>query len=270
MAEYFLGTQGWRHAGWLGSFYAEHAEPGDMLGIYAHSFNTVEVAESALAVPPGPVLRDWGRAVPPDFRFALTLPLAITHELRLQGGADLLFAFVERIAYLGERLGPVRIALSPAFHPGPDASRILANFLAALPSECRWAVEFRHRAWLRADTLALLRARNVAVVLADGRWLPRPRVLDLATRPTADFAYVRWSGVGKPFADVARPQLERRRELAQWRRALHTLSLRVEAVFGYAGNAFQGHAPHTVRSLVPAPRPEPEAAEVPWRQPQPV
>jgi hypothetical protein len=40
--------------------------------------------------------------------------------------------------------------------------------------------------------LALLAEHHVALALSDGRWIPRKQMMQLATRPTADFLYVRW------------------------------------------------------------------------------
>lgn len=270
MGDIVLGTQGWKHRTWVGSFYPHGTATREMLTRYGRAFGTVEVTETAIAVPAGPVLRDWGMAVPAHFRFAFTLPLVITHEYRLRGSANLLGEFVDRVSQLGERLGPIRIALSPAFRPHAGTRRALADFLEALPSGYHWAVEFRHRGWLSDDTHALLSAHNVAIVLADGRWLPRARLLDLVSRPTADIAYLRWSGGRRRLTDVSRSEVDRSRELRAWRRALAALAGRVGTVFGYAGDAFEGHAPHTVRALASDERAEPDAVELPWRQAQPV
>lgn len=269
MADILLGTQGWRHDGWIGSFYPAGTRPEAMLPIYAEAFSTVEVPETALAVPAEPVLLDWAAAVPEAFTFALTLPLTMTHEHRLAGGSSTLFEFCARARRLGARLGPIRIALSPAFAPRSETRSTLARFLAALPDGLRWAVEFRHRGWVDRPTLDLLRAHNVALVLADGRWLPRPRVLDLAAQPTADFAYVRWDGVGG-LLDVSRAQRDRVAERRRWQRALRILSGQVSTIFGYVGHRFEGHAPDSVRALAALVPPVATPVESRWPQPQPV
>lgn len=258
MTDVLLGTQGWRHTAWLGSFYPAAMPPDEMLARYAAAFPTVEVTDSALALPRELVLREWGAAVPSDFRFAFTAPLPLTHEHRLAGGAELLHEFSARLACLGERLGPIRIPLSAAFRPDPDARRRLAAFLAALPEDRRWALEFRDRRWLDGATLGLLRSHGVAAVLSDSRWLPRARVLDLVEQPTADFAYFRWSGRGPSRRAAAATD----GDLRPWERAVRRLAGRVDLVFGYFGEQFGGHAPSSARALIRSLLPEPVAASV--------
>ena len=94
----------------------------------------------------------------------------------------------------------------------------------------------------------LLRGRNVALVLTDGRWIKRGIVLDLALEPTADFVYVRWSGAARNAGAGGAPA-DRTRELTLWAGALRPLAERVGAVYGYFGNQFQGHAPASARQM---------------------
>ena len=79
-------------------------------------------------------------------------------------------------------------------------------------------------------------------MLVEGRWLEREKMIDLAIRPTADFAYVRWMGGGKRIED-------RDRELSMWAMALAALAARVSTVYGYFSNHFQGHAPASAREM---------------------
>ncbi len=244
-----LGTQGWAYPGWVGSFYPAGTRPPDMLGVYARAFRTVEVDTTFYGLPASAVVREWAARVPADFRFALKVPQEITHSRQLVDGDDLLGRFLDRARLLGDRLGPLLIQLSPAFRADDDNRRILADFLAKLPAGFRWAVEFRDPRWIVPRTAELLRTRKVALTLADGRWIRRRTMLDLASQPTADFAYVRWMGSGRRVVDYPRLQTDRERELTMWAVAIDHLRARVRDVFGFFNNHFQGHSPGSVRRL---------------------
>jgi uncharacterized protein YecE (DUF72 family) len=248
-ATVLLGTQGWNYPAWVGPLYPPGTRPGEMLGLYARAFRTVEVDSTFYAIPPEPVVAGWRDRVPGEFRFALKVPQEVTHDRRLVDTESVLERFVIRARVLGEKLGPLLLQLPPDFTPTADARRALTGFIAALPPGFRWAVEFRHSGWLTPETSQLLRSRNVALTLVDGRWIKRGRMLDLAIEPTADFGYVRWMGPDRQLTDYSKPQVDRSRELSMWAVALAALAARVKTMFGYFNNHFQGHSPHSVREF---------------------
>jgi uncharacterized protein YecE (DUF72 family) len=85
--------------------------------------------------------------------------------------------------------------------------------------------------------------------LSDGRWIPRKVMLNLAARPTADFAYIRWMGPNRDLVDYARVQVDRSHEIEQWSDAIDDLAQKVSDVYGYVANTFSGHSPATAREL---------------------
>jgi uncharacterized protein YecE (DUF72 family) len=150
---------------------------------------------------------------------------------------------------LGTTLGPLLIQLSPEFHPSWANRDALRAFLELLPIRHRWAVEVRHAGWLDGETLDLLRSRGVALALADGRWIKRAMVQELAIEPTADFGYVRWMGEQRRITDFSHVQRDREDEMATWRDVLESLASRVRTVYGYFNNQYQGHSPQSARSM---------------------
>jgi uncharacterized protein YecE (DUF72 family) len=242
-----IGAQGWNYDAWVGPFYPSGTRPADYLAVYARAFNTVEVDSTFYAIPPVRTIREWGSRVPGGFTFALKLPQEITHENRLRGSADQMELFLERARELGEKLGPVLIQLGQAFAPAELPA--LARFLPALPGDVRFAVEFRNRGWIHDGVLALLAEHHVALVLSDARWIPRKTMLTLASRPTADFSYVRWMGPDRELVDYSRIQVDRTREIEAWATVLPTVAARGIDVYGYVNNHFAGHAPATARDL---------------------
>jgi len=217
--------------------------------VYARAFRTVEVDSTFYAIPAEPVIRSWRERVPEGFAFALKVPQEITHEKRLIEVEPLLHRFCARASVLGTTIGPLLIQLSPEFHPTWANRDALRAFLELLPIRFRWAIEFRHPGWLDAETLELLRSYGVALALADSRWIKRGIVLELAIEPTADFAYVRWMGEQRRITDFSHVQIDRESELAQWVQALEALASRVQTVYGYFNNQYQGHSPESARTM---------------------
>ncbi|MEI9888899.1 MAG: DUF72 domain-containing protein [Rhizomicrobium sp.] len=100
----------------------------------------------------------WAASVPADFRFAVKMPKAITHERRLADADDLLARFLGEAGELGGRLGALLVQLPPslAFNEG-----IAGAFFAALRARFDGAVvcEPRHASWFTAKVDAFLRKR---------------------------------------------------------------------------------------------------------------
>ena len=248
-ATIFLGTQGWNYPDWVGPFYPPGTPPGDRLSVYARAFPTVEVDSTFYAIPAGAVVQSWRERVPEGFVFSLKVPQEITHEKRLIDVEQLLHRFCGRASLLGATLGPLLVQLSPEFHPTWANRDALRGFLELLPGAYRWAVEFRHAGWLDGETLDLLRSRGVALALADSRWIKRPIVQQLAIEPTAPFGYVRWMGEQRRITDFSHVQIDRETELLAWREVLESLAARVDTVYGYFNNQYQGHSPQSARNL---------------------
>jgi uncharacterized protein YecE (DUF72 family) len=71
----------------------------------------------------------------------------------------------------------------------------------------------------------------------------------LALEPTADFAYLRWEGTGRRITDYSRVQVDRDQEFDHWERVIEVLRPRVKMIVGYFDDRFQGHAPHSARTM---------------------
>ena len=242
-----IGTQGWNYDAWLGPFYPNGTRPADFLTIFSRAFDTVEVDSTFYAVPPSKTVRGWAARTPRDFKFALKLPQEITHERRLRDVKDLANEFFDRARELEDKLGPILIQLGPDF--APVELPALAHFLPMLPRDIQFAVEFRQRGWIHDGVLALLAEHNVALTLTDARWIPRKQMMALASRPTADFTYIRLMGPDRAIVDYSRVQVDRTREIEQWASVISPLAERRGEVYVYVNNHFQGHSPSTAREM---------------------
>lgn len=241
-----LGTQGWNYDAWVGPFYPAGTRPAEFLTVYARAFDTVEVDSTFYAVPAAKTVRGWASRTPDQFEFALKMPQEVTHERRLRGCGDVAAEFFDRARELGDKLAVILLQFGPDF--GPTELPALADFLPTLPSDIKFAIEFRQRGWIYDGVLALLAEHGVALTLTDGKWIPRKQVFALADRPTADHVYVRWLG-SRQIVDFSRVQVDRSRDLDAWADVLARLEKDGKTIRGYFNNHFSGHSPASARDL---------------------
>ena len=192
-----IGTSGYNYPEWKGSFYPADLPSAKMLPYYAGRFSTVEINYTFYRMPTPKLVAGWTAQVPPGFRFTLKAPRRITHDKRLRPAdvAEPLRAFVTAAAELGPRMGALLFQLPPNFKK--DLA-VLTEFLALLPPKVTAAFEFRHESWLDDEVYAVLRAKNVALCVADSTTRETPVVT------TADYAYLRLRDEGYDEADIAR------------------------------------------------------------------
>ena len=147
-----IGTAGW-------AIRKEHAAlfPGDgsHLERYARRLNAVEINSSFYRPHRRATYERWAASVPARFSFAVKVPRAITHELRLKKADAALDAFLEQARGLGDKLGVLLIQLPPSF---AFDLRTASTFFAALRKRYTGGVAFepRHASWFtpRAEALA--------------------------------------------------------------------------------------------------------------------
>jgi uncharacterized protein YecE (DUF72 family) len=159
------GTSGYAFKEWKGNFYPADLASDGWLGFYASKLPTVEINNTFYRLPKEHVLRDWADQVPEQFTFAIKASQRITHHARLKPEcADALAFLLRNTAVLGHRLGPILFQLPPNMKK--DLERLRA-FLALLPRDRRFTIEFRHESWFDDDVLGALREHDVALCVAE-------------------------------------------------------------------------------------------------------
>jgi len=265
-----VGVSGWRYPRWRGDFYPQGLAQRRELEYLGERFSTVELNGSFYSLQRPTSYRRWADSVPEDFVFAVKGSRYVTHMLRLHD-VDTALAnfFASGVLALGARLGPLLWQLPErlSFEPG-----LLGSFLATLPRSTGEALAMarRHdervdgRDWLRIagdvplrhaieprspsfgapESLELLRAHGVSLVVADtaGRW-PRFEAL------TADFVYVRLHGAEELYhsgygGSALRAWAE---EVRGWAEGAN--GERPRDVYAYFDNDALGHAPHDATAL---------------------
>jgi uncharacterized protein YecE (DUF72 family) len=243
MATIRIGAQGWSYPDWVGAFYPPGSRQQDWLPFYAEVFDTVEL-DTTFYHPPRPsVVRSWARHTPSRFLFAAKVPQRITHEARLSNMGESLKEFVEALAPLGERLGPLLVQMPAEFERDAGTAGVLDRFLAAVPRDLRLAVEFRHASWHAPETYDLLRRHRAALAWTQWRDLPR------LTEVTADFLYCRWLGDRREIERFDRVRIDRADDLAAWKADVERALPEVREVFGYFNNHWAGHAPASANEM---------------------
>jgi uncharacterized protein YecE (DUF72 family) len=190
-----VGTSGYNYPEWRGTFYPADLPARKMFDFYAARFPTVEINATFYRMPTPKTVSAWAEAAPPGFVFVLKAPQRMTHFSRLRDVDDPLRFFCDTARLLGDRLGPLLFQLPPNFKK--DTGR-LADVLVQIPPDLRSAWEFRHESWFADDVYERLRARNVALCIADTEAGTTPAVA------TADFGYLRLRAVDYSDADLAR------------------------------------------------------------------
>jgi len=209
------GISGWRYPPWRGVFYPPGLPQRKELEYASRRLRTIEINGSFYSLQRPESYARWAAETPADFVFAVKGPRFVTHMKKLAGvEAPLANFFASGVLALGAKLGPVLWQLPPSL--GYDPER-LAGFFAQLPRSTgtaaelaarhdermdgralltttadrplRHALEVRHGSFETAGFVELLRAHDVALVVADtaGRW---PALLDA----TSDHVYIRLHG----------------------------------------------------------------------------
>ena len=225
----YVGTSGYNYPEWKGTFYPENLAASKMLPYYAERFSTVEINYTFYRMPTAQLVAGWAAQVPADFKFTLKAPKRITHDRRLRDVADPVRGFCEAAAELGPQLGALLFQLAPNFKK--DLA-VFDDFLAVLPPRLCAAFEFRHDSWLEDEVYARLRARNLALCIADSEKRTTP------VMATADYAYLRLRDEGYTGQHIA-----------EWADKAKELSTHCRDIYVYFKHEEEGKGPEFGRML---------------------
>ncbi len=146
-----------------------------MLAYYAERLRGVELNGSFYRTPPETTLVNWAEGTPADFRFCMKAHRGLTYSADAFDRIGLARIVGERLAPLGDRLGPVLLQFPPARRRN---AALLDGLLGALGRPA--AAEFRHESWFDDDTYSVLSAHGAALVVTDEEKWPRAPLVDVA------------------------------------------------------------------------------------------
>ena len=278
-----IGISGWRYPRWRGSFYPKGLPQRRELEYASRCFSSIELNGSFYSLQHPDSFRRWYDETPDDFVFAVKGGRYLTHMLQLKDVEQALATFLAQgVLALGHKLGPFLwqfpermrfdaarmeafLDLLPA--DTDAASRLARRRVAARlkgravlaprhPGPLRHALEVRHPDFVVPAFVDMLRARGIALVVADtaGRW---PFVEEV----TADFMYVRLHGDSElytsGYGDAALDDWARR--LRAWQRGVQPGDARRATraripriprdVYCYFDNDAKVHAPFDAMAL---------------------
>jgi len=226
----WVGTSGYNYPEWKGSFYPETLPAAKMLPYYAERFPTVEINYTFYRTPTEKVVDGWNRATPDRFKLTLKAPKRITHDARLRDCGDRVRQFMETAATLGPKLGALLFQLPPNLKKD---TALLDAFLDTFPPRVCAAFEFRHTSWLDDEVYGRLRAKNLALCVADSEKLSTPVEI------TADYGYFRLRDEGYGPDDITR-----------WADTIRAKTDKCSDVFVYFKHEEEGKGPEFGRLLM--------------------
>jgi len=159
LAEIRIGTSGWHYDHWVGPLYPAGTRSRDFLGFYAERFAAAEINNTFYSLPKPATLEGWRDATPAGFVFTAKASRYLTHMKKLNDAGDGLARFLDTVAALDPKLGPLLFQLPPRWKV--NVARLEA-FLAAMPKDRPAAFEFRDPSWWIDDVYAALERHGAA------------------------------------------------------------------------------------------------------------
>ncbi len=228
----WVGTSGYNYPEWKGTFYPQKMPAAKMLPYYAQHFATVEINYTFYRTPNEKILAGWSAETPADFKLTLKAPKRLTHIARLRDCSDLLAYFLKTAATLGPKLGAILFQLPPYFRKDLE---VLDGFLQLLPEGTCAAFEFRHASWMDPEVFARLRARDLALCVADSEKFSTPVEI------TARYGYFRLRDEGYTPEDLVR-----------WAGVIRERAAHCSDVFVYFKHEESGTGPQFAKILLEA------------------
>ena len=163
-----IGTAGWNVPR---DSVTDFGNDGSHLVRYSRVFHCVEINSSFYRPHKISTWERWRDSVPADFQFSVKVPRAITHDAQLKCEPEVLLAFLNQVAALREKLGPILIQLPPSLEFKPD---VVSKFFQSLRRNFAGDVvcEPRHRSWFDDVASDLLKEYGVGRVTADPPCVP--------------------------------------------------------------------------------------------------
>lgn len=237
-----LGTIGFGYRDWEGSFYPNGLPTRDYLKFYNRIFNALEIDTTFYGTPKAETVTRWIRDSRKNFTFCVKTPRMITHQMGLIGTRGLMSEFCDSIRPFGNKLGAVLIQMPPSFTISNFS--ILNNFLNEIPTDLRFAIEFRDISWYSKETSQLLSDYKVCWVTTEYPGLP----MDIWK--TTDFLYIRWIGKHGSYTPHTHERVEKSSRLVWWWDQIQPSLIDMNAIYGFFNNDYAGFAVGTCKKFM--------------------
>jgi uncharacterized protein YecE (DUF72 family) len=183
-----VGVGGWDYDPWRGTFYPPGLAKTKQLEHLGGRLTATEINATYYKLQSPELFARWRGLVPEGFKFAIKASRFCTNRRALGEAAESVGKFcAQGFTELGDKLGPILWQMMPTKQFDPAEIR---DFFQLLPTSregigLRHAIEPRHESFACREFVAMARAANVAIVVADHETYPE--IADLS----ADFVYAR-------------------------------------------------------------------------------
>ena len=238
-----VGTMGWSYDFWKGVFYPKNLSSSEFLGYYSKQFDTVEVDSTFYRIPRKQTVLEWKNQTSEGFLFSLKFPRIITHVKMLKNCQEETRVFLERVEFLGEKLGPLLLQFPSSF--GIERVPDLREFLKILPKEHRYVVEVRNKKLLSESLFSILKENDVVLAWVQSPFMPT------MTETTSNSIYVRWEGDRKKInGTLGKVEVNRFTDIKLWADKLKQFWDRKIEVFGYFSKYYSGYPPSDAQEFL--------------------
>jgi len=232
----FIGTSGWHYKHWKGTFYPGDIKDSEQLSYFIQKFKTVELNNSFYRLPAIETFRNWYQATPHDFIFSVKGSRYISHLKKLILDKQAVDEFLDHVAHLKEKLGPILFQLPPRWEVNVER---LSTFVSYLPKNQRFTFEFRNPTWYTEDIYQVLRQHHCAFCIYELAGHQSPEMV------TADFIYIRLHGPGNKYQGNYTDK-----SLKNWAKECKCWQREGKDVYVYFDNDQAGYAAFNAQRLI--------------------
>ena len=150
--------------------------------------------------------------------------------------------FLTAVAELRPKVKALLVQLAPSYTLIRGEEELF-EFLKSLPSEHRYAVEFRHGSWFNETVYEALRKIEVAMAWSEVQYTEPPPVV------TTDFVYLRFIG-DRSLKKLGWVQIDRTPEMKKWLGHLRSVEDSIDRAYVFFNNHFAGFGPASVNSFL--------------------
>ncbi|HEU4901354.1 MAG TPA: DUF72 domain-containing protein [Flavisolibacter sp.] len=234
-----IGTSGWSYRHWKGLFYPQKLPSTKWLAYYTEFFSTTEINGSFYRLPTIETVEKWTAQVPDDFIFCPKMSRYLTHMKKLREPEAPLERFFSVFEPMKRKMGPLLVQLPSMLKFNYDVAEHFYRLLKFSYHPCAFVMEVRHPSWLQEESLTLMTAFDIGLVIAQsGNVFPYSEMI------TAKNVYVRFHGPDALYASSYSDQMlqEFAGKFRQWVAEGHE-------VWAYFNNDIHGYAPVDAQRL---------------------
>ena len=235
-----IGTSGWSYKHWKNLFYPQGLAATKWLSYYTAIFSTTEINGSFYRLPSAETVEKWTERVPADFIFCPKMSRYLTHMKKLRDPEEPMERFFSVFHAMKQKMGPVLVQL-PAMLPfNYTIAEQFYRLLKFSYSPFRFVMEVRHLSWLAEESLTLMTAFDIGLVISQSNG-----VFPYSDMVTARDIYVRFHGPADLYASAYSDAMlqDYANRFRQWVNEGHT-------VWAYFNNDIHGYAPADAQRLL--------------------